>query len=312
MAHQVAQEFAQQAWPDSEVIIATHTDAEHIHTHFIVNSVCYGTGKMLRQGPSTLKNLRTLSDELCMKYGLSVLEKQQPKKAKGMSSREYRSAVKGESWKFRLMNTIDQCMRYASAKEEFIALMKSEGYEVRWTDNRKNITYTTPKGMKCRDDRLHDEKYTKEVMEHEFRIRAALAHGGIEAEERFAAGTNSDLSPTQTCPSQEEWDNLLLMISALYQLTAEQSKALENLERHTEAHTALLREASSRRKPYPTQAQMEALARDVAEIRAILRQDIPWTSLLLGLAALALTGLVLWVVWSSLDTLWSAAKGLLP
>ena len=39
---------------------------------------------------------------------------------------------------------------------------------------------------------------------------------------------------------------------------------------------------------------------------------IPWTSLLLGLAALALTGLVLWVAWSSLDTLWSAARGLLP
>ena len=194
LAHQVAQEFAQQAWPDSEVIIATHTDAEHIHTHFIVNSVCYGTGKMLRQGPSTLKNLRTLSDELCMKYGLSVLENQQPKKAKGMSSREYRSAVKGESWKFRLMNTIDQCMRYASTKEEFIALMKSEGYEVRWTDNRKNITYTTPKGMKCRDDRLHDEKYTKEVMEHEFRIRAALAHGGIEAEECSADYDTAELS----------------------------------------------------------------------------------------------------------------------
>ena len=78
--------------------------------------------------------------------------------------------------------------------------------------------------------------------------------------------------PTQTCPSQEEWENLLLMISALYQLTTEQSKALENLERHTAAHTALLREASSQREPYPTQAQMEALARDVAEIRAILRQ----------------------------------------
>lgn len=194
LAHQVAQEFAEQAWPDSEVLIATHTDAEHIHTHFIVNSVCYETGKMLRQGPSTLKNLRALSDELCMKYGFSVLEKQQPKKTKGMSNREYRSAAKGESWKFRLMNTIDQCMRYASTKEEFIALMKSEGYEVRWTDSRKNITYTTPKGMKCRDDRLHDGKYTKEVMEHEFRIRTALAHGGIEAEERFTASSNSDLS----------------------------------------------------------------------------------------------------------------------
>ena len=194
LAHKVAREFAQQAWPDSEVLIATHTDAEHIHTHFIVNAVCHKSGKMLRQGPCTLKNLRSLSDGLCMKHGLSVLPKQQPKKTKGMSSREYRSAAKGESWKFRLMNTIDQCMRYASTKEEFIALMKSEGYEVRWTDSRKNITYTTPKGMKCRDDRLHDEKYTKEVMEHEFRIRAALAHGGIEAEERSAEYDTAELS----------------------------------------------------------------------------------------------------------------------
>ena len=194
LAHQVAREFAEQAWPDSEVLIATHTDAEHIHSHFIVNAVCYKSGKMLRQGPSTLKNLRSLSDELCLKHGLSVLPKQQRRKAKGMSTREYRSAAKGESWKFRLMNTIDQCMRYAASKEEFISLMESEGYQVRWTDSRKNITYTTPMGMKCRDDRLHDEKYTKEVMEHEFRIRTALVHGGIETEERSAADINPSLS----------------------------------------------------------------------------------------------------------------------
>jgi hypothetical protein len=111
-----------------------------------------------------------------------------------MSTREYRSAAKGESWKFRLMNTIDQCMRYAVSKEEFISLMESEGYQVRWTDSRKSITYTTPTGMKCRDDRLHEEKYTKEVMEHEFRIRAALAHGGIEAEECSADYDTAELS----------------------------------------------------------------------------------------------------------------------
>ena len=194
LAHQVAREFAEQAWPDSEVLIATHTDAEHIHSHFIVNAVCYKSGKMLRQGPNTLSGLRTLSDGLCLKYSLSVLPKQQQRKAKGMGAREYRSAAKGESWKFRLMNTIDQCMRYAASKEEFISLMESEGYQVRWTDSRKSITYTTPTGMKCRDDRLHEEKYTKEVMEHEFRIRAALAHGGIEAEERSAEYDTAELS----------------------------------------------------------------------------------------------------------------------
>nr|WP_325302120.1 relaxase/mobilization nuclease domain-containing protein [uncultured Dysosmobacter sp.] len=196
LAHQVAQEFVARAWPDSEVLITTHLDAEHIHSHFLVNAVCWESGRMLRQGPSTLKNLRGISDEICMKHGLSVLTKQQPKKSRGMSSREYRSAAKGESWKFRLMNTIDQCMRYASTKEEFLSLMESEGYQVRWTDGRKNITYTTPTGMKCRDDRLHDTKYTKEVMEDEFRVRAEIVSGRIEGAE-FAA----DFRAAGTVPS---------------------------------------------------------------------------------------------------------------
>ena len=193
-AHQLAQDFARQAWPDSEVLVATHTDAPHIHSHFIVNAVCYQSGKMLRQGPNTLKQLRSLSDTLCEERGLFVLPRQQEQRSKGMSSREYRSAAKGESWKFRLVNTIDQCMRYAASREEFISLMKSEGYQVRWTDGRKSITYTTPQGLKCRDDRLHEEKYTKEVMEREFGIRAEIVHGGIEAEERSAEYDTAELA----------------------------------------------------------------------------------------------------------------------
>ena len=186
-AHQLAQEFAARAWPNSEVLIATHLDAEHIHSHFIVNAVCWESGKMLRQGPNTLRSLRQLSDELCLEHGFSVLPQQKKKQTQGMGTREYRSAAKGQSWKFRLMNAIDQCMRYAATKDEFMSLMESEGYQVRWTDSRKNITYTTPEGMKCRDDRLHETKYTKEVMEYEFRIRAEIVRGRTETAEPAAA-----------------------------------------------------------------------------------------------------------------------------
>lgn len=182
-AHQLAKEFAARAWPDSEVLIATHLDAEHIHSHFVVNAVCWESGKMLRQGPNPLCSLRQLSDELCLEHGFAVLPQQKKKQTQGMGTREYRSAAKGESWEFRLMNTIDQCMRYAETCEEFISLMESEGYQVRWTEGRKNITYTTPEGMKCRDDRLHETKYTKEVMEREFRIRAEIIYRGTEASE---------------------------------------------------------------------------------------------------------------------------------
>ena len=71
----------------------------------------------------------------------------------------------------QLIVTIEEAMKYARSKEHFIALMEAEGYEVKWTDERKNITYTTPDGRKCRDSKLHEEKFLKENMEYEFRIR---------------------------------------------------------------------------------------------------------------------------------------------
>ena len=88
-----------------------------------------------------------------------------------MSNAEYYTAVKGESWKFELMRVIDECMRYAGNRKEFLALLRSEGYDATWTDSRKNITYTTPDGRKCRDSRLHIGKYLKENMEAEFGYR---------------------------------------------------------------------------------------------------------------------------------------------
>lgn len=194
LAHEIAKAFAARAWPESEVLIATHTDREHIHSHFIVNSVCFDSGRMLRQGPGTLARLRSISDELCAAHGLSVLPKQEPKTQR-LGTREYRSAAKGESWKFRLMNTIDMCMRCARTRDAFIELMKSEGYQVRWETNRKSITYTAPGGMRCRDDRLHDEKYLKEAMEREFGIRAEIISGTAQTAQHTGAA-NADTGST--------------------------------------------------------------------------------------------------------------------
>ena len=201
LAHEIAKMFAARAWPESEVLIATHIDREHIHSHFIVNSVCFGNGKMLRQGPGTLARLRPISDELCAAHGLSVLPRQETK-MQGLGAREYRSATKGESWKFRLMNTIDECMKYAADKDAFVSLMESEGYTVRWESNRKYITYTTPDGMRCRDNKLHEEKYCKEAMEHEFRIRAEIVSARTQAAQH-QAGSTSDADTTSRSVSLE-------------------------------------------------------------------------------------------------------------
>lgn len=186
-AHRIAKEFAAQAWPDSEVLIATHVDANHIHSHFIVNAVCCESGKMLRQGPKTLEHLRKLSDDICKAYQLSILCNKKKNNVQGMSGREYRSAVKGQSWKLQLMTTIDHCMSLAASPEGFRQEMKKYGYDMVWSSTRKHITYITPTGMRCRDSKLHESKYLKENMEYEFRIRKAIIAGRIEKPEPTAA-----------------------------------------------------------------------------------------------------------------------------
>ena len=119
----------------------------------------------------------------------------------------------------------------------------------------------------------------------------------------------------QSCPSKEEWQELL--------------HRLDELERHTAAYTALLRDASSRREPCPTQAQMEALTRDMAEVQRLLEQagkkkEFSISPPSLGTAmsvmiwlALILLGtmvgmVVLQTIWSGLAALWSVIKLLIP
>ena len=182
-AHEIAIEFAEKAWTGYEVLVATHCDVQHIHSHFVINSVSFENGKKLRQNPNTLKSLRALSDEIFRHHNLSTLE---PYSKDGMkiSTREYRTAVKGQSWKFKLMNDIDKAMNISGSKEDFINAMSIIGYSVTWTDGRKYITYQCPNKMKYRDIKLHNDKYLKGSMENEFRYRQEQYFGKSKTKEQ--------------------------------------------------------------------------------------------------------------------------------
>ena len=202
-AHEAARRLAEY-FDGCEVLVCTHVDRKHIHSHCVINSVNFETGKKLHMAKEQIQELMRRNDAICQKMGLPVFDAP-TQQARGMSGAEYHVALKGQSWKLRLMNTIDECMKYAADKDAFVSLMASEGYQVRWESTRKYITYTSPDGLKCRDSKLHEEKYCKEAMEHEFRIRADLikrklrtaeTNRGIEtdesAEQRIGKYTAAD------------------------------------------------------------------------------------------------------------------------
>lgn len=191
-AHAAALKLAEY-YEGYEVLVCTHTDREHIHSHFLINSVNFDTGRKLHIAKEQLQELRQRNDMVCKEFSLPVFQpREQKQKTKTMTIGEYHTAARGQSMKLQLMNIINDCMRHASNREEFIALMESEGYKVRWEKSRKNITYTTPSGWQCRDRLLFGDKYLKENMEYEFRIREEIIYGRAHGPEPARAFTAAD------------------------------------------------------------------------------------------------------------------------
>ena len=218
-AHEAARRLAEY-FDGCEVLVCTHVGREHIHSHCVINSVNFDIGKKLHMAKEQIQELMRRNDAICQEMGLPVFDAP-TQQARGMSGAEYHTALKGQSWKLRLMNTIDECMKYAADKDAFVSLMESEGYAVCWESSRKYITYTTPDGMRCRDSKLHEEKYCKEAIEREFRIRAELVKrklrraaetdGGMEADEsaeqRAAAAVDpAHRDPVQSAAGDEQAD----------------------------------------------------------------------------------------------------------
>lgn len=167
-------------------------------------------------------------------------------------------------------------------------------------------------------------------MNSEFGRRLSLE----ELKQRNRASAPSVPAAPPDTPTRQDWENLLAAVSALYRLESTNSGRLERLEASVAAQEALLRALTRQAGQLPTQAQLEALAGDVAQMRADLKPagkkserwfslprirlpkprlpHIPWSSLLLGLTALLLTGGVLWAVWFSWGKLWNMMQALIP
>lgn len=116
-----------------------------------------------------MERIKEYSNSLCAENGLSTIAlKRDTKVSSNLTLKEFQVANKGKSWKIQLINAIDYSIENSLTKNDFISNMNSLGYHVNWSDTRKNITYTTPNGMKCRDNKLYDDKYLKENMQNEF------------------------------------------------------------------------------------------------------------------------------------------------
>lgn len=148
-AAQNALELARETpkWQQHQILLATHTDRDHIHTHLIINSTNMATGRKLRWLRRDLADLKDRCVAMCLQQGLHVpvkgltFEGQERTSIVADNPRTYNQLRKDAGYVHDIMAAIQDVRKTAASREDYIAQLADKGIGVTWTDTRRNITY---------------------------------------------------------------------------------------------------------------------------------------------------------------------------
>ena len=220
-AHEIATQFAEQCplFKGFEVLIATHKDRKHVHTHFIVNSVNFEDGHKFQMKSTELQEMKDLSDKLCREHGFTVTQKgktfhgEDREETTAYRNEQYRLFQKAEQGKAdsyvqNIALAVLDCREIATSRENFKMLMSERGYAVKWEDSRKYITFTDTKRREqgetkhsVRNSKLEQYfhmDFSKEGLEREFEDNARKQAEQLREQDKQARASDFARRSTET------------------------------------------------------------------------------------------------------------------
>ena len=168
-AHALTEELCRKIFPHSEVVIATHNDRKHIHSHIVINSVNFDDGKMLQISPKRYTAIKDYSNEIALRENLTVVDFRKPTKEKVRQSQAEKQIILrgGTSWKQELTEVIDLALSSVNNLSDFEKFLNN--YGVTLTRNtEKTIAYKHPQKLKAIRGEKLGAKYTKGAILNEF------------------------------------------------------------------------------------------------------------------------------------------------
>lgn len=131
LALQIAMEFSSEYLAGYQVVIGTHTDRHHIHSHILFNSVNDATGEKYHCSKSEyFQQIRAVSDRLCREHGLSVIIEGDGQKS--MSYIEWLRQSKGQPTYLSMLEAdLKSSIEDANSIGDFFRLMERKGYEIK-------------------------------------------------------------------------------------------------------------------------------------------------------------------------------------
>ncbi len=131
-AHEIGRKLAKEMWGERfEVVVATHLNKEHLHNHFVINSVSFVDGKKYYDNTANYNKMKKISDRLCEEYNLSVIRNP---KSKGKHYAEWLAEKNGyPTIRGQIKDELDGIIQGSYTFQSFWTELKRRGYEVKDT-----------------------------------------------------------------------------------------------------------------------------------------------------------------------------------
>lgn len=172
VAHAIGIKLANEMWGDRfEVVVSTHINTNHIHNHFVINSVSFKDGKKYYDNYESYAELRHLSDSICREHGLSVLEEKKTKKGINYSN-YYKSKISKCNYHTITKEDIDSAIKQAYSYYDFEKILSSMGYDLIYRANKLSVR-REPYKKNIRLERSYGIDYTKENISKRIGIERA-------------------------------------------------------------------------------------------------------------------------------------------
>ena len=197
-AHEIGIKLAEEMWGDRfEVIVSTHLNTNHIHNHFVINSVSFKDGKKYYDKRETYAELRHLSDSLCHEYGLSVLEEKPCRHSKINYANYQHCCIHKSPYYSMAKEDIDFAIGQAYSLTDFENTLKSMKYEVKYRYGKLTIRgYSYKKNIRV--ERIFGEEYSIEKIKEKIATISSIRIPFPEEKKKSNFRNNSFNNQKQT------------------------------------------------------------------------------------------------------------------
>lgn len=158
--NKIGVELANELWGDKyQVLVCTHTNKNNVHNHIILNSVSFIDGSKYHNSNVEIALLKQTNDDICRKYGLSVIETKRALKEKEIAQSRIANYNRNSGKINIIKNDIDEAIKNANKYQDFVNELSQKGYYIKKSNNTLSIS-TPYFNRNIRLARVFGEDYT--------------------------------------------------------------------------------------------------------------------------------------------------------